>query len=96
MGSQASSAFEKLQFNTKQGTDDVGLEVPEQLDAGFYRTTGSEQIVDDPDASAGFDRVGVHVERIATIFKIVGIGVGFIRELARLAHRNKGCSERKS
>src|SRR2546423_13909866 len=80
------AAFERGELDEKGETDDLAFELLHELDGAGHRAAGCEEIVDDEDASARFDRVLVHLEGRRAVFQVVLDADDVARELAELAH----------
>ena len=65
----------------------------DQIAAGLHGAAGGEDVVDDQDALAFDDGVGVHFQGVFAVFEIVGHCDFFVGELAGLADEDEAGAE---
>src|SRR5438094_574267 len=82
-------SVQKRKLDHERHSDDLPAELADQPQGCPHRTTGGEEIVDGQHALAGFDRILVDRERVASVLELVFDLDGLARELAELAHGNE-------
>src|SRR5215831_5293070 len=87
------SALQELQFNHERQSDDVSAERFDQLDHGFGRAAGREQVVGNDHVVAFADRVSVNLERVPAIFQVVAVAFDLRGQLLRLADRHEASAQ---
>src|SRR6266540_4264339 len=87
------TAFESGELDEERDRDDLALELLHELDRPRDSAAGGEQIIDDQDFRARFDRVLVHLERRRTVLEVVFDADHVGWELPKLAHRHEPDAE---
>ena len=82
-------AAEIRQVDDEAGRDHVGADLAHQLHRALRGTAGGDEIVDQNDALAGKNGVGVHFHLVETVFQRIGDAHRGMRQLALLADRHK-------
>src|SRR5437899_11325027 len=81
-------SVQKRKLDHERHSDDLPAELADQPQGCPHRTTGGEEIVDGQHALAGFDRILVDRERVASVLELVFDLDGLARALAGPAPAN--------
>src|SRR3954465_11022416 len=86
---QPSAAAEIRQVDDEAGGKNLRPHLPQQLDRGFGRAAGGDQIVDQDHLLAGRDRIAGHLHLVEPVFQAIGDPHRVMRQLAFLADRDE-------
>ena len=93
IGGDFIAAFEAGEFDEDGDADEFAAEVFDEFDAGFHGSAGGEDVVDEEDALAFDDGVGMDFEGVGAIFEVVSFGDSFVGELAGFADETEARGE---
>src|SRR5207253_215020 len=83
---QALTTVERHELDEERHGVHLSAQPSHQIGCRARCSTGGEKVVDDQDALAVADGIGVHLERIGSVLERVGLSNRLRRELPRLAH----------
>ena len=86
-------AAEIGQIDDESGAHHVGLELAQQLDRGFRRAAGGDQIVDQQHRLARADGILMDLDDVDAVFELVFLADGLGRQLALLADRHEAAAQ---
>ncbi len=73
---EALAAVEEAELDDRCGTDDVGADAAQEVDRRRHGAAGRQQIVEDDDALAGADGVGLDLDGVGAVFERILVGDG--------------------
>jgi hypothetical protein len=82
---------EVRQVNDETGGENLRAELAQQLDCTLGGAPRGDEIIDQNDPIATFDRILMHFDLVESVFERVGHGNAFVRELALFTDRDKAC-----
>ncbi len=77
----------------KPAADDIAAGLADELDGRARRAPGGDQVVDQQDAVAGADGVGVDLDGVDAVFELIVLADGRPGQLALLADRHEADAE---
>src|SRR4029077_7727098 len=86
---QFRTSFQEGKFNGKGGAIYGASKRLHQLHGGCRRASGSQQIIADQDALAGLDGIFVNLERVCSVFELIGDLRGLAWQFAGFADGNE-------
>jgi hypothetical protein len=86
---ESSNSTEIRQSDHKGALDHFSARLAKQLDCGFGRPPGGEQIIDEKDPLPSLDRVHMHLDAVAPILEIEISSDRIARQLPGFADRNE-------
>lgn len=89
VGSEFVAALQEGQFDQDGDADHLSAERFDEAGAGLHRSAGRQDVVDQQDAIAGLDGVGVNLEDIGPVFEGVSLAASRCGKLSGFADRNE-------
>src|SRR5262245_42002740 len=80
-------------INHESGSNDIGVNLAQQLDRGLRRPAGGDQVVDQKDWSARTERIFMNLDDVDTVFELVVLANCLPGQLALLADRHEAAAE---
>jgi hypothetical protein len=84
---EAVAAFEEVEFDSEGEAGYFSSELLDEFDGGFHGAASGEEVVDENDALAGLDCVGVDLEGVRAVLEVVSDANGGARKLFGFTHR---------
>jgi len=93
VGGDAVAPVQSEQLNQDRHTDNARAGAFYKFAAGFERASRGKEIIHDEDVLAEDERVGVDLEAVGAVFKVVGDAAGFARKLLGFADGDEAGGE---
>ena len=86
---EAVAALQEVQLDGEGQSGDFAAQLLHELDGGFHRAAGSQQVIDQHYALSGLNGVQVNLQRVGAVLQIIGHARDGRGQFVRLAHGHK-------